>query len=396
MENQDKIFDKLKDAAQKAESKGFPAMEKVWGRVEEKLDKKEDKKVIALWKKLAVAASLLLFLSLGYQFFMADNTTNPNPENSVVVTRPESPAKTENAVVEAQKKNPVIRKDAVKILERQLSKTTNVAVNDTVSRRHFMQSKDRKSAYFVSPGAAVSASKQDEPETEALAIREESQKEAPADKLFKAESVAPHYDSQAKTAFAASVPTEKQTITGVVTDGQGPLPGATVAIKGSTRGVQTDFDGKYIIDVEKGEQIIFSFIGMNDAVAVVGNENIMNMALNENSAQLSEVVISGYAKRVKKPATISPDEMFRNDLQTNNLRIYLVGGFVPAAKPDDADFEKKYGIKYHDFGCVIPENANVYMKYNRLVFKHLDRKFGQDWKNEANSAALGWRAAKKK
>jgi hypothetical protein len=47
-------------------------MEKVWARVEEKLDKKEDKKVIALWKKIAVAASLLLFVSIGYQFLKSD------------------------------------------------------------------------------------------------------------------------------------------------------------------------------------------------------------------------------------------------------------------------------------------------------------------------------------
>ena len=44
MDNQDKIFNKIKNASQKAEEKDFPAFEKVWMRVEEKLDKKEDKK----------------------------------------------------------------------------------------------------------------------------------------------------------------------------------------------------------------------------------------------------------------------------------------------------------------------------------------------------------------
>ncbi len=44
MENQDKIFEQFKDASKKAEAKDFPAMDKVWARVEEKLDKKETRK----------------------------------------------------------------------------------------------------------------------------------------------------------------------------------------------------------------------------------------------------------------------------------------------------------------------------------------------------------------
>ena len=88
MDNQDKIFDKIKNASQKAEEKDFPAFEKVWNRVEEKLDKKEDKKAIALWKKLTIAASLLLFFSLGYQFLKKDSviiTPKTIKENNVVI-----------------------------------------------------------------------------------------------------------------------------------------------------------------------------------------------------------------------------------------------------------------------------------------------------------------------
>ena len=62
MDNQDKIFDKFKKAAENSEQKDFPGMDKVWARVEEKLDKKEDKKAISLWKKIAIAASVLLLI----------------------------------------------------------------------------------------------------------------------------------------------------------------------------------------------------------------------------------------------------------------------------------------------------------------------------------------------
>ena len=98
MDNQDKIFEKIKNASQKAEEKNFPAMEKVWMRVEEKLDKKEDKKAIALWKKLTIAASLLLFFSLGYQFIKTDSKVvkpSGTKENSVVIQEKTDPKQTE-------------------------------------------------------------------------------------------------------------------------------------------------------------------------------------------------------------------------------------------------------------------------------------------------------------
>src|SRR5688500_16210522 len=84
MDNQDKLFDKIKEASQNAEFKDFPAMEKVWSRVEEKLDKKEAKKTIALWKKIAIAASLLLIISVGSQFLRTDKNANIKISDEVV------------------------------------------------------------------------------------------------------------------------------------------------------------------------------------------------------------------------------------------------------------------------------------------------------------------------
>jgi len=133
MDNQDKIFDKFKEAAQNAELKDFPGMEKVWSRVEEKLDKKEDKKTIALWKKIAIAASLLLLISLGSQFFLSDKTKEI--QNNQVVVTDSVETKTKNAVVEKDGvavENPEIvpKEDAVKILDKQIQQQQKVAVNE--------------------------------------------------------------------------------------------------------------------------------------------------------------------------------------------------------------------------------------------------------------------------
>ena len=135
MDNQDKLFDKFKEASHNAEAKDFPTMEKVWLRVEEKLDKKEDKKTISLWKKIAVAASLLLVISLGFQFIKSDkNIDNQNP--TVVVNEKSKdnitkPALEQNdAVVSSSEIIP--NAEATQILEKQITQEPLV-INETQS-----------------------------------------------------------------------------------------------------------------------------------------------------------------------------------------------------------------------------------------------------------------------
>ena len=135
MDNQDKIFDKFKEAAHNSESKDFPGMEKIWSRVEEKLDKKEDKKTISLWKKIAVAASILLVISLGLQFLKSDKTTTIQPPK--VVEGGTEKREKENLNLEKEEAivssdSPILPKEeAVKILEKQIEKKPQVAVQET-------------------------------------------------------------------------------------------------------------------------------------------------------------------------------------------------------------------------------------------------------------------------
>jgi adenylate kinase family enzyme len=134
MDNQDKIFDKFKEAAENSALKDFPGMEKVWSRVEDKLDKKEAKKTISLWKKVAIAASLLLLISVGSQFIKSDKATT-TPDNKVVVneTTKETIEKQEtqknNAVVSSSPQI-VPQAEAVKILDKQIKQQQKVAVHE--------------------------------------------------------------------------------------------------------------------------------------------------------------------------------------------------------------------------------------------------------------------------
>ncbi|GAA4061792.1 hypothetical protein GCM10022389_02850 [Flavobacterium cheonanense] len=83
-------------------------------------------------------------------------------------------------------------------------------------------------------------------------------------------------------------------VRGLVYDNQGPLPGAIVMVRGTTRGVSTDFDGKYSIDAKVGDQLVVQFVGMESTTITVGNNKRIDVTLRESSRVLDEVVVQGY------------------------------------------------------------------------------------------------------
>jgi TonB-linked SusC/RagA family outer membrane protein len=90
---------------------------------------------------------------------------------------------------------------------------------------------------------------------------------------------------------------QEKTITGTVTsatDGL-PLPGVSVIVKGTSRGVQTDFDGNYAIKANTGETLVFTFVGMKKSEKIVGQSSTLNLSMAEDLAELETVVITGYA-----------------------------------------------------------------------------------------------------
>jgi hypothetical protein len=76
MNQEEKIYQKIREASHKTEETSFPGMDKVWNRVEEKLDTKIIKKKSEVWKKLAIAASFLLFFTVGIQLFTTQKELN--------------------------------------------------------------------------------------------------------------------------------------------------------------------------------------------------------------------------------------------------------------------------------------------------------------------------------
>jgi Ca-activated chloride channel family protein len=126
MENQHKIENQYKKAAQKEETKDFASMEKVWSRVEEKLDAKEDKKTIVTWKRIGIAASLLLVGTLGYNYF---NEQSPIETKNPVVIENNEPKTNQPIVIEETTVRD--KEERIEILEKQLNKQTVFKSNES-------------------------------------------------------------------------------------------------------------------------------------------------------------------------------------------------------------------------------------------------------------------------
>ncbi len=110
----------------------------------------------------------------------------------------------------------------------------------------------------------------------------------------------------------------EKTITGTVVDEEGlPLPGVNIVVKGTTKGVQTDFDGKFSINASQGEFLVFSFIGLQTAEYPVGESDVLNVTLSPDAAQLSEVVVTALGiKREKQALGYAVSEVNEEQLQS--------------------------------------------------------------------------------
>ena len=94
---------------------------------------------------------------------------------------------------------------------------------------------------------------------------------------------------------------QEKTVSGVVSDSNGPLPGANVVVEGTKRGTQTDIDGKYSIKAKAGEVLTFSYVGLAESSATVGASNTINAKLVDG-VKLNEVVVGALGFKRKEKA----------------------------------------------------------------------------------------------
>ncbi|OUR92712.1 SusC/RagA family TonB-linked outer membrane protein, partial [Flavobacteriales bacterium 34_180_T64] len=100
---------------------------------------------------------------------------------------------------------------------------------------------------------------------------------------------------------------QEKTVTGTVTSATDgfPLPGVNVIVKGTARGVQTDFDGNYSIKASANETLVFSFLSMKTVERAVGNATKIDVTMLEDVESLQEVVIEAYRTSTKETSNIA-------------------------------------------------------------------------------------------
>jgi len=144
---------------------------------------------------------------------------------------------------------------------------------------------------------------------------------------------------------------EKVTITGTVKDLKGiVLPSVVVADVNNPRiSTQTDVNGKFILEVEVGSLIRFSYIGFVEQRITITETRVFNIVLLESNTQFDEVVVTAMGQKQRKEAivgavtTVKPGEL---KIPASNLTAAFAGkiagviAFQPSGQPgqDNANF----------------------------------------------------------
>ncbi len=131
-----------------------------------------------------------------------------------------------------------------------------------------------------------------------------------------------------------------RTISGIVTENGSPLLGAYVIVKGTSNGVQTDFNGAYTIEVNEGEKLVFSYVGFSTKEVPI-HASTMNVSLEADNA-LEEVVVTARGVKREKRAlgyAVSDELQGRaagvqvNSGNSNIIKIRGVGSFTEGSEP---------------------------------------------------------------
>ena len=127
-----------------------------------------------------------------------------------------------------------------------------------------------------------------------------------------------------------------------------PLPGVSIIVDKSTRGVSTDIDGTFEIRALPSDKLVFSFIGMEEQIIEVGNQTYMLVELMLKADELDEVTIVAFGRQKKESVigaitTVNPKDL---KVPSSNLTTTLAGNmagviaYQRSGEPgqDNADF----------------------------------------------------------
>ena len=109
---------------------------------------------------------------------------------------------------------------------------------------------------------------------------------------------------------------QEMTVSGVVKsiEDNAPLPAVNIVVKETQKGTSTDFDGNYSLNVNKGDILEFSTLGMKTTTITVNDETEINIAMETDTQALDEVVVIGYGTVRKSDLTGAVSSLRGDDL----------------------------------------------------------------------------------
>ena len=115
---------------------------------------------------------------------------------------------------------------------------------------------------------------------------------------------------------------QQNIVAGRVTDASTgePLPGVSIAIKGTTIGTITDVDGRYSLNVtDPSDILIFSFVGYSTREVMVGDQRTIDIALSTLVTALDEIVVVGYGTQIRGQMTGSVGTVQADQIENRSV-----------------------------------------------------------------------------
>ena len=142
---------------------------------------------------------------------------------------------------------------------------------------------------------------------------------------------------------------QEKTVSGTVTSAEDglPIPGVNIILKGTSRGAQTNFDGKYSINANTGQVLIYSYVGSATQEIIVGSRNTIDVTLQVGES-LDEVILVGFGQRAEDKILQSVSVVSEKDLED-----------IPASSPQELLQGQASGVSIVSASGVLGSRSSV-------------------------------------
>ena len=182
---------------------------------------------------------------------------------------------------------------------------------------------------------------------------------------------------------------QERAIFGTVTDENNqPLTGTYIVVNNTTKGVYTDFNGNYSLkNVTPNDTLVFSFISF-ETQKIRADKDTINVQMQKDDRNFGrEVVYITY--KPKKLTAYNIKNVFEEEAKKNRFIIFISEFTIYSNfSEEDLKFQEKYNVIYSST-TNYNVNPKYLKKYNKLTFKHLNKKHNKSWQNEIRKDAFG-------